>query len=119
MYPPPPENLPDLVQLVAYFDNDDIFIKSIRYESPSSVVPGYIVAPNALGNLSMVFLGFDAINSLEISLTDVEGLAVAFTHEITFTARYDAFLREYTLTLNELYPEIRCKSLSYTVQFVQ
>ena len=117
MYITHPESLPDLVQLVAYFDNDDIFIKSLRYESPSSVEAGYFLAPDAPGNLSLFFLGFEAISSLELTLTNVKGLAVAFTHEIAFTARYDAFLRKYTLTLNkDLSPDIRCKNLSYTVQ---
>lgn len=111
-----PENSSDLAQLVAFFDSDDVFVKSIRYESPSSVEGDWLLAPNALGAVAIVFEGFEDITSLELTLTEVKSLAFDFAYEVDFKASHDAFLREYTVTLNGLGREIRCKGLSYSVQ---
>ncbi|WP_019949529.1 hypothetical protein [Hymenobacter aerophilus] len=106
----------DLAQLAALFDSDDVFIKSIRYESPSSVQEGLLLAPNALGAVTVVFEGFEGITRLELTLTEVISLAFDFTYEVDFKAVYDAFLREYTVTLNGLGGQLHCKGLSYSVQ---
>jgi len=113
---PTVEDQPDLAQLMAYFDSDDVFVKSIQYETPADVKPGVLIAPNAAGAVRILFLGFEAIASLELRLTEVICLAFAFQYEVTFKASYDAFLREYTVTLNGLGQDIRGKGLSYTVQ---
>jgi hypothetical protein len=105
-----------LTQLTALFDSDDVFIKSIRYESPSSVQEGWLLSPNALGVVAIVFEGFEGITRLELALTEVKRLAFDFAYEVAFKASYDAFLREYTVTLNGLGQEIRCKGLSYRVE---
>lgn len=119
MSPQHQEHQPDLAQLVAYFDSDDIFIKSIRYESPSAVTAGYLIAPNARGDVRIVFLGFEAIAGLELLLTEVECLAFEFKYEIVIKTYYDTFLREYVVTLNSLGNEIRCRGLSFSVQPAQ
>lgn len=105
-----------LAQLAALFDSDDVFIKSIRYESPSSVKEGWLLSPNALGGVVIVFEGFEGITRLELTLTEVKRLAFDFAYEVAFKARYDAFLREYTVTLSRLGQEICCKGLSYSVE---
>ncbi len=110
------ESSSDLARLAAFFDGDDIFIKSLRYESPSSVEGGWLIAPNALGTAAIVFEGFEAIIRLELTLTEVKCLAFDFAYELNFKASYDPWLREYTVTLNGLGHEIRCKGLSYSVQ---
>jgi hypothetical protein len=102
--------------LAAFFDSDDIFIKSIHYESPSSVEAGWLLTPNALGAVAIVFEGFEGITRLELALTEVISLAFDFAYEVNFKTSYDPFLREYTVTLNGLGREIRCKGLSYSVQ---
>ncbi|SFQ83984.1 hypothetical protein [Hymenobacter arizonensis] len=107
---------PDLAQLTALFDSDDVFVKYIHYTSPSSVQGDRLLWPNALGAVAIVFEGFESITRLELALTGVKHLAFDFTYEIEFNARYDAFSREYTVTLNGLGREIRCKGLSYRVQ---
>jgi hypothetical protein len=119
MSPQHQEHQPDLAQLVAYFDSDDIFIKSIHYESPSAVTADYLIAPNARGEVRILFLGFEAIASLELLLTEVECLVFEFKYEIVIKAHYDAFLREYVVTLNNLKNEIRCRGLSFSVQPIQ
>jgi hypothetical protein len=106
----------DLAQLEALFDSDDVFVKSVNYESPSTVKDGLLISPNALGAVAIVFEGFESIIRLELALTEVKSLAFDFTYEVNFNASYDAFLREYTVVLNGLGHEIRCKGLSYTVQ---
>ncbi|QDA61923.1 hypothetical protein [Hymenobacter jejuensis] len=112
----PPQNSSDLAPLVSFFDSDDIFIKSIRYESPAGVEGGWLIAPNALGTVTIAFEGFEGIANLELTLTEVKSLAFDFAYEVDFHASHDAFLREYTVTLNGLGHGIRCKGLSYSVQ---
>ena len=107
---------PDLAHLAALFDSDDVFIKSVNYESPSSVKEGWLLSPNALGAVGIVFEGFEGITRLELTLTEVKSLAFDFAYEVNFNASYDAFLREYTVTLNGLGHKIRCQGLSYSVQ---
>lgn len=116
MSSPNVEDQPDLAQLMAYFDSDDVFVKSIQYESPSAVEAGFLIAPNKAGAVRILFLGFEGITSLELTLTEVICLAFAFRYEVTFKASYDTFLREYTVTLNGLGQDIRSKGLSYRVQ---
>lgn len=110
------DDQPDLAQLMAYFDSDDVFVKSIQYETPADVGPGILIAPNAAGAVRILFMGFETIASLELALTEVICLAFAFQYEMTFKVSYDAFLREYTVTLNGLGQDIRSKGLFYTVQ---
>ena len=111
-----PVEASELAQLMAHFDSDDVFIKSIRYESPASVAEGWLLSPNALGTVAVAFEGFEGITRLELALTEVKSLAFDFAYEVDFKASYDSFSREYTVTLNGLGREIRCKGLSYSVQ---
>jgi len=103
----------DLEKLINLFDSDNIFIKSIYYQSPSTIEDGLIFSPNVLGDIIFLLQGFDSISEVRLTLKRVRNISLHFEYEINFSVTHDAFDNTYKVTFDSVSESIICQDLEF------